>query len=68
MTPERKSGMLALIIGILGFLYILIFPKSVLVVYLGTALFTPFILYGIGIMFIPKTRRRKEGLLPFRGW
>ncbi|AXI24898.1 hypothetical protein CFE53_01460 [Methanofervidicoccus sp. A16] len=68
MTPERKSGILSLIVGILGFLYIILYPKNVLVIYLGTALFTPFILYGVGMMFIPKTRRKKEGLLPFRGW
>ncbi|HID47961.1 MAG TPA: hypothetical protein EYP47_04725 [Methanococcaceae archaeon] len=68
MTPERKSGIVALIVGVLGFLYIILYSGDPLVAYLGTALFTPFLLYGIGVMFIPKSRRKKEGLLPFRGW
>ncbi|MBW9220952.1 hypothetical protein KKP91_01910 [Methanothermococcus sp. SCGC AD-155-M21] len=68
MTPEKKSGIISLIIGIIGFTYIIFYSNNVLLIYLGTALFTPFMVYGIGMMLNPKTKRREEGLIPFRGW
>lgn len=68
MTPEKKSGIISLIIGIIGFTYIIFYSNNVLLIYLGTALFIPFMIYGIGMMLNPKTKRSEEGRIPFRGW
>ena len=68
MTPEKKSGIISLIIGLIGFIYIILCSKSVFLVYMCTALFTPFIVYGFGILLNPDTRRKDEGQIPFRGW
>ncbi|WP_292461193.1 hypothetical protein [Methanothermococcus sp.] len=68
MTPEKKSGIISLIIGLLGFVWIILYLKSAFLIYMGTALFTPFIVYGFGILLNPNTRRKDEGQIPFRGW
>ncbi|AEH07019.1 hypothetical protein [Methanothermococcus okinawensis] len=67
MTPEKKSGVISLIIGLIGYVY-LILCSNIFLIYMGTALFTPFIIYGFGILLNPNTRRKDEGQLPFRGW
>jgi len=69
MRPEKKSGYIALLIGILGYIGIFYLnSNNDLFTYLSTAVFTPFIIYGIAMMFNPNTRREKIGQIPFRGW
>ena len=68
MTPEKKSGIISLLIGIIGLLLIIFLSKSAFITYLGLALFFPFIVFGVGISLNPNTRRKKIGQLPFRGW
>ena len=68
MSPEKKSGIVSIIIGIIGLAIIILYSSSVFITYMGTALFVPFIIFGIGIGLNPPTRRKKIGQLPFRGW
>ncbi len=68
MTPEKKSGFISLIIGFIGYIFLILCLKDVFIVYMGTALFTPFLIYGFGILINPNTRRKEEGQIPFRGW
>lgn len=69
MRPETKSGYIALLIGILGYIGVLCLnSENNLFNYLSTAVLTPFIIYGIAMMFNPNTRREKIGQIPFRGW
>jgi len=68
MTPEKKSALISLIFGILGYLLIIITSPKIFLIYLGIALFTPFIIYGIGLLLSPDARRKDKGQLPFRGW
>ncbi|ABR54673.1 conserved hypothetical protein [Methanococcus vannielii SB] len=69
MSPEKKSGYFAMLIGILGYIGILYLnPKNDMVTYLSTAVFTPFIIYAVSIFLGPKSRREKIGQIPFRGW
>ena len=69
MSPETKSGYIALIIGILGYLRtIYLNSQNEMVTYLLTAVFTPFLIFGIAMFLNPKSRREKIGQIPFRGW
>ena len=68
MTPEKKSGVISLLIGLIGFVFLIIYSKSIFLTYMGTALFTPFIVYGVGMLLNPNTRRKEEGQIPFIGW
>ncbi|MBP2143761.1 energy-converting hydrogenase A subunit I [Methanococcus voltae] len=68
LTPEFKSGIIALIIGIVGYLYIYLANLGDLFSYLGMAVSTPFLIYGIGILLNPSTKRKEMGKIPFRGW
>lgn len=69
MTPEEKTGFISLLIGILGFILVITLnPENVMLIYMATALLTPFLIYGVGISLNPKTRRKKIGRIPFRGW
>ncbi len=66
MDIEKKVGIVCLIIGMLSF--ILMFITNGLISYLFYILFVPNILYGVGIFIVPKTRRKKLGKIPFRGY
>jgi energy-converting hydrogenase A subunit I len=68
MTPEKKSGVISVIIGILGFIFLIVYSNNVFLTYMGTALSTPFIIYGVGMLLNPNTRRKEDGQIPFRGW
>ncbi|EHP84529.1 hypothetical protein [Methanotorris formicicus] len=67
MTPEKKSGLICLILSFIGF-GILLTTNSEIVTYMVFSIFTPMFIYGIGMFLIPPTRRKKDGQIPFRGW
>ncbi|CAB3287441.1 conserved protein of unknown function [Methanocaldococcus lauensis] len=66
MDEERKLGLYLLIIGILCVIGMIIYNG--LIVYILYVIAIPSLLYGIGSLLIPKTRRKGEGKLPFRGY
>ncbi|AEF97151.1 hypothetical protein [Methanotorris igneus] len=67
MTPEKKSGIVCLILSLIGFCILLI-TNSEVVTYMVFSIFAPMFIYGVGTFLIPPTRRKKEGQIPFRGW
>jgi energy-converting hydrogenase A subunit I len=67
MTPEKKSGLISLILSLIGF-GILFITNNKVITYMIFSIFAPMFIYGIGTFLIPPTRRKKEGQIPFRGW